>query len=255
MADIIKNALFGLAAVVLIALLTWLTGGGDKISSWLHRPRIDAESTSRGSVSTFLAGEEIRFSLMGVSPDKVLWDFEETVVQPGSVQIEHEFPYDPAKPSGIESTRRVDVFYREGEQYLTSTIHVEVSNSQFVSAKVEGKGISLEVNKPGNSDWVLSHVSLGKFENGTYKTQENVPAKTGDPSSSAVVSQDLLKKLGVTFDPAFDPEKSKGVNAYFEFVSPDGKNRLKTVKEIDPQVRQLFTGVSPSALGGAVPPA
>jgi hypothetical protein len=165
--DTIKNGLIGLAAIVLIAILTWLTGGADKVLGWLHRPKIDAESISRGGVSTFLAGEEIRFSLRGVSPDKVLWDFEETVVQPGSVQIEHEFPFDPAKPPGIESTRRVDVFYREGKQYLTTSIHVEVSDSQFVSAKVEGKGISLEVNKPGNSDWVLTEVSLGKFENGT----------------------------------------------------------------------------------------
>src|SRR5713226_6856492 len=110
MSDAIKNALIALAAIVLIALVTWLTGAGDKIIGWIRGPKIEikASSTSRGEVSPFLAEEPIRFTLKGTSPDKVLWDFDENEVQPGSVQIEHAFPFESRKPRGIGSTRRVD---------------------------------------------------------------------------------------------------------------------------------------------------
>src|SRR3989442_6106586 len=175
----------------------------------------------RGELPIFKADEEIRFSLKGASTDKVLWDFEETEVQPGSIQIEHAFPFDSSKPAGIESTRRVDVFYREGAQYRTAWTHVEVSNLQFVSATVEGKGISLQVNQPANASWVLSQVSLGKFENGRFNVWTKIPAETGTPASSVIVNQDLLRKIGISFGPTFDPESTKKVDAYFEFVSPD----------------------------------
>jgi hypothetical protein len=234
MKDAIKNGLIALAAIAVIAIVTWLTGGADKVVGWLHSPEIEVRSVSRGEVSTFLAGEQIRFSLKGVSPDRVLWDFEETEIQPGSVQIEHAFAFDSNTPAGIESTRRVDVFYREGAEYRTAWTHVGISNLRFVSARIEGKGIALKVDQPANTNWVLSEVSLGKFEDGHFKAETKIPAEQVTYRSPLVVTQDQLGKMGM-----FDADRPKGVNAYFEFVSPDGKSRLKTVEDLDPQIKQL----------------
>src|SRR2546427_377448 len=125
MTNALKNALISsliaLGALAVIAIATWLTGGGDKVIGWIRRPAIEikASSTSRGEVPTFLAGGPIRFTLKGTTPDKVLWDFDENEFKPGNVQIEHAFPYEAGNPQGIGSTRRIDVFFRVGAEYQT----------------------------------------------------------------------------------------------------------------------------------------
>jgi hypothetical protein len=121
--DAAKAALTTLGALALIAVALWLTGSADKILAWFG-PKIEFRSISRGQVSSFLAGEAIRFSLKGSSPDKVFWVFEETAPQSGSIESDHDFPFDSGKPQGIESARRVDVFLgrerRTEQQQFTS---------------------------------------------------------------------------------------------------------------------------------------
>lgn len=252
MKDALKNTLIALATVALGAIVLWLTGGLDKIAGWLHREAIKAVSTSRGEVAPFLAEEAIRFSLKNESSDKVVWDFEETDLQSGGVQIEHAFKFDPAKPRGIESVRRVDVFFRDGDRYKTATIHVPVINVQFASAKVEGNTIAFKseqsiqnASDPLASRWLLCGVSIGKIENGSFQTDKPTSKDECAVNNTFTVDQAALKKVGVTFGPEFDPETAKWATAKLDFISSDGKHHVETLKNLDSQLvaiqRQMTT--------------
>ena len=114
--------------------------------------------------------------------------------------------------------------------------HVTVRNVQIASAKIEGSTISLSVSPPPHSDWTLSKVSLGKFQDGIFRASSNVdyvvPSNDkSDPSKKLVIlEQSLLGRLGVTFGQGSDPETAKGVTAYFDFENPSGK-KLRTVED------------------------
>jgi hypothetical protein len=51
----------------------WVDLHKEKILDWVAGVQIEVSSTNRPSVSSFIAGEEIRFSLKGVESDKVFW--------------------------------------------------------------------------------------------------------------------------------------------------------------------------------------
>lgn len=205
---------------------------------------------SGDEVSGFLAGQPIRFSLQGASPDTVFWIFEDKDVQLGNVQNDHAFPFDSKKGTGIESTRRVDIFFKEGAEYRVASKHVTVRNVQIASANIDGSSIALSVSPPLTSDWTLSKVSLGKFQDGMFKPPSNVDfvvpsTDKNDPSKKLVIlEQSLLGKVGVTFDRGFDPESAKGVTAYFDFENSSGK-KLRTVEDLSPQIKQLQAAPEP----------
>ena len=245
-----KNALIVLVCVVAIVIVTYLSGVADKPLRWLNGPTIAATSMSGDEVSGFLAGQPIRFSLQGASPDTVFWIFEEKDVQLGNVQNDHAFPFDSKAGTGIESKRRVDVFFKEGADYHVVSKHVTVRNVQIASAKIEGSTISLSVSPPPHSDWTLSKVSLGKFQDGIFRASSNVdyvvPSNDkSDPSKKLVIlEQSLLGRLGVTFGQGSDPETAKGVTAYFDFENPSGK-KLRTVEDLSPQIKELQAAPEP----------
>jgi hypothetical protein len=241
-----KKIGIGVGAVILIVLGYALDFGGkaQAVWRWLHSPTIEATSMSGDEASGFLAGQPIRFSLKRTSPDTAFWIFEEKEVQLGGFQNDHTFPFDPKSDLGIESHRRVDVFFKEGANYHVASTLVTVRNVQIASAKIEGSTISLSVSPPPSSDWTLRNVSLGKFEDGVYKAPSivNFITPTVDKSDASkklvILDQFWLEKLGVTFGRTFDPEAAKGVTAYFDFENSAGK-KLQTVKNLTPQIKEL----------------
>lgn len=106
------------------------------------------------------------------------------------------------------------------------------------------------MSPPQDSSWRLHEVSLGKFQDGrftTFKTAAIVPSSTDpkDPSRKlATVDQSLLDKFGVGFAPDADPEKTKGLTAYFDFVNAGGQ-QLRTVQNLSSQVKQLRESSGP----------
>jgi hypothetical protein len=243
MNPVLKNGLTAIGAIIVAGIAVWLANGGNRaVLSWFGGPTIGFWSISRGDVSPFFAGEVVRFSLKGAAPDRVIWQFDESEVQAGGVEIEHAFPFDARKPLGIASTHRVDVFFREGAPYRTAVSHFGVDNVRFVSAKIEGKTISLLLNPDQGAAWKLRQVSLGRFEGGVFKTGTAIPTPTDRPPGSITLDQSLLERLGITFGRDLNPGsnlRADPLTASLEFVSSDSKRRLQTVQDLAPQIRQL----------------
>jgi hypothetical protein len=133
--------------------------------------------------------------------------------------------------------------------YLVLSKQVTVGNVQIASAKIEGSVISLSVSPPPNSNWRLSKVSLGKFQDGIFKPPLDdsvVPSvDENDPSKKQViVGQSLLGKLGVTFGRGFDPETARGVTAYFDVDNSAG-GKLRTVEDLSSQIKELQVATAP----------
>jgi hypothetical protein len=131
-----------------------------------------------------------------------------------------------------------------------ATKHITVRNIQIASAKIVGSTISLSVSPPPSSDWTLSKVSFGKFEDGVFKAPSNadfiVPsADKNDASKKLVIlEQSLLGRLGVTFGRGYDLETAKGITAYFDFENSAGK-KLRTVENLTPQIKALQVAPEP----------
>lgn len=239
MAGTLKTSLGAIAVVVVGGIAFWLTeaGGSEWVIGLLKRPTVIVESTSRGDASPYLAGEVLRFTLKGASPDRVLWDFEDKEIQPGNVQIEHAFPFDSSESRGIQSKHRIDVFYEESGVYRWASRFVDVNNAQIVQAKVVGDNISLEKESDGTSGWSIDQVSLSKFRDGKFQPQTPL-ADNGGGSTTVNVGESALKQLGINFGPHFDPDNAKGAVATMTFVTSNGQH-LKTAFALDNQIREL----------------
>ncbi len=186
-------------AGVLVAgiIIAGQTIGWEKfLAPMLQQPRIEISSTVRPSTKTFFASEKMWLKLANVETDRVYWLFDEddSLIR-GGVQIQHGFDFDPKTPTGTETYRRVDAFYKDGDQYRTSTSKIAVSNLQ-VKAEILIKSEMLNILadsyiKGAHEKWKISSASLAKYNDGNFEDTRATPISLVTTGYESKVTWDL----------------------------------------------------------------
>ena len=107
----------------------------------------------------------------------------------GDIEFEHSFSFDPQITEGIERLRRVDVFYKRGDNYGHVFAHIPVNNLKTVaSVTVEADGLKIAASSEVlQGAWKLASVKLVKYDRGTFKdlTGQPVSLTTSGKEASA----------------------------------------------------------------------
>jgi len=144
------------------------------ILSVFSPPTITISSTKRTITdkSPIFAEEELRVILSGVENNHVYWLFDETnKMKFGVIEEPHKFSYNPKLARGVISNRRVDAFYKSGDDYLSVKKIVRVHNMKLIStAFFSPNALNLMIPTELSDRWVLGDVVLTKLADG--KLQE-----------------------------------------------------------------------------------
>jgi hypothetical protein len=164
------------ASVIVAGLLIagTVVGWGELLQGFrlsiFKSPTIDVQALNRflGEEPVF-AGEKLRFSLGNVETDRVYWLIDEKYGTAGSVQTEYSFPYDSLAAGGSVSLRRVDVFYKVGDEYRTASKRVKVNNANinFV-AHINNNHLQLTALSELGGGWRLTGASVSHYADGAF---------------------------------------------------------------------------------------
>jgi hypothetical protein len=176
----LKEQLAKLAAfaVAVTLVILGLTVNFDRIKGWVSGTQIIVNSSTRGNVNEYLAGEVLRLSLEGVKSPRVIWIFDEG--QPVVGNIEAAFPFESQLPSGQARDRRVDAFFKSGDAYEATSTLVRTRNVNY-TASVDVSDSELIVRPSGSfaTEWLLTGASLARFSAGRFATYPLAPKPDG----------------------------------------------------------------------------
>lgn len=95
---------------------------------------------------------------------------ESTDVISGSVQLQHAFPFDEKTPIGTEAKRRIDVFYKVGDDYRHVAKRITVRNMQIkTTAAFDDSGLSFTLPTKLPGEWTLGTVRLARLSGGQFR--------------------------------------------------------------------------------------
>lgn len=170
--DIIKKGAMSLGAVVVAGVIIagQVVGWRNFLPSFSSAVISVAPSSRPGSES-FFADEKLWVTLSDAETDRVYWVFDESSsVIAGDIQLQYTFPFDASTPLGTESRRRIDAFYKDGDDYRHVATRVSVRNIQITadsSFGPQGLTLTLPSELPGN--WKLGAVQLTRLTQGQFR--------------------------------------------------------------------------------------
>ena len=167
--------LLAFAVAVILIILYWAVDI-NSIKRWVKGVEIEVVSPQRGTANEFLTNEKLRFVLKDIQTPKVVWVFDESVVELGDVEIEYAFPFNKSLPEGQARDRRIDAFYKSGDSYGSAFAFVRTRNVAY-SAKADNEGdmIALKAQPTVDKVWSLDNVSVEKYAAGTFTDKVDVP--------------------------------------------------------------------------------
>lgn len=224
------------------AVATLLVAGG----TWLWREFVvpievsSSDSWADPDSKVYFAGQQLRFLLKGINPERVIWVFDEDrnqnrndLVASTTSWLNYSFPFDPKSPQGV-SNRRVDAFFKSGTGYRSAWTLVSVANVQVrtdLSVKPIGVAgsqssgpasrLQLTVGDQPPGGWKLDSARLGTLgDSGVQETQNLVLTPT-----------DLSHKLW-NFPARADFGDPKKAWVSLTFTSPSDNRTLHLIKPL-----------------------
>ena len=167
----IKKGLMAAGAVVVAGIvIAGQTLGWRSFLPVFSSAQISISPTSRPPAEAFFADEKLWVTLSKAETDHVYWVFDEgTNVILGGIQLQYTFPFDAKAPIGKEAKRRIDAFYKVGDDYRHVATRVIVRNMQIkatASFGTFGLAFTLPTELPG--DWKLGTVRLARLSQGQF---------------------------------------------------------------------------------------
>jgi hypothetical protein len=216
--------------VLVAAGAYWVDLHKEKILDWVAGVQIEVSSTNRPSVSSFIAGEEIRFSLKGVESDKVFWVFDEdekNVVETRGPEIRYTFQFDPKGRKNVEWDRRVDAFFKKDGVYRPAWKLVRVINTSLsTGVHLGSSGLRLTVAQPLQGDWKLTGARLATFENAAVQDKLDLAQAPGGRAGE----EWTFTSLTSAFTKALGGAKNTWLS--LDFISPAGNQTLRLMKPL-----------------------
>jgi len=237
-----KNLTIG-ASVLVAGILLWLfqLGGIDYIRTLFPTITIEARSTTREAVETFLTGEKVRFFLQGVRSEKVFWILNEEEVYPGGVQLEYVFPFDEADPLGVTRDHRIDVFFKHDKDYQAVSTMVRTQNIKYqVCVETHDWTMSILASRSLGDHWVFDNGWLSQSENGifqrkvglTFEPVADTAEVVGTTVTAEAWSQVLTRPEYLAWSEGLPAGRRPNVWLTYEFVDLDGDQRLEIAKSL-----------------------
>lgn len=186
----IKKSLMTVGAVVVAGIIiAGQTLGWHSFLPAFSAAQISISPSSRPPSDTFFADEKLWVTLSQAETDHVYWIFDEnTNVISGGIQLQHTFPFDENAPIGKEAKRRIDAFYKVGDDYQHIATRVTVRNLQIkttASFDPTGLAYTLPTTLPG--DWKLGTVQLTRLSEGQYHNIAIAPESSSATATDARV--------------------------------------------------------------------
>lgn len=233
----------------LITLATVLVGGvivAGQILGWrsfiptFSSAQIDIAPTSRAPSDAFFTDEKIWVTLAKADTDHVYWVFDESAdVVSGGMQLQHTFSFDGNAPIGAETKRRIDAFYKDGDDYRHVATRITVRNIQIKASATFGPAgleFTLPTVLPGN--WELDTVQLTRLSAGQYHDISIAPeSSTATANETRVVwnGAEVATKFGyASLEEAglkLESDKTAWISAEYKEQSEGGT--LTVVKALD----------------------
>lgn len=200
----IKRGLMAAGAVVIAGIvIAGQTLGWRSFLPTFSSARINVSPTSRPPSEAFFADEKFWLTLSQAETDHVYWVFDEsTNVISGGIQLQHAFPFDEKTPIGTEAKRRIDAFYKVGDDYRHVATRITVRNMQIkatASFGVSGLTFTLPTKLPG--DWTLGTVRLARLSGGQFRNIAIEPESATATAADARVVWDgekIASEFGYT---------------------------------------------------------
>lgn len=168
----IKNAAMIIGAILVAAvIIAGETLGWRTFLPSFSSPSINIAPTSRPPSEAFFADEKLWVTLSDAETDRVYWVFDESDdVIAGSIQLQYTFPFNSKLPHGTTSKRRVDAFYKIGDDYKHVATRVPVRNIKIVSDSSFGpQGLIFMLPAELLGEWKLGKVRLLRLSKGEFK--------------------------------------------------------------------------------------
>lgn len=167
-----KKGVAGAGAVLVAGILiAGQTLGWRTFLPSFSSAQISISPTSRPLSEAFFADEKLWVTLGGVETDRVYWVFDESDrVVAGGIQLQYTFPFNATAPVGGESKRRIDAFYKVGDEYKHTVKRVSVRNIQIRADSSFGpQGLAVTLPKEIPGEWKLDRVRLARLSKGGFK--------------------------------------------------------------------------------------
>ncbi|MFC1853391.1 hypothetical protein ACFL27_24605 [candidate division CSSED10-310 bacterium] len=152
--------------------------------SWgyLNHPTIQVTSVNRPHAQPPFAAEIVTFSIKGVNAEKLFWIIDEKIVLIGGTEIEYHVPFEEKRAPGIVTVHRLDVLYKIGPIYHSTSTAVGVLNSDFEARlKLHDETLFLDAPRTFNHNWSLTSVGFVVYFNNKFKPGRTfqIPQRTG----------------------------------------------------------------------------
>lgn len=213
-------------------------------SSWFARISVSPASRTPDA-KDFFADEKLWVTLSEKETDHVYWVFDESSnVILGGVQLQYAFPFDPQKPIGVESSRRIDAFYKSGDGYRDVSTYVRVLNTQIrANATVGPNGLALSLQKELPGNWKLDTIDLAKLRDGKFQNLKIEPASSASTSAATEV---MWNDASIASGFGYPTSKEAGAKLLLDttaWVSAEYKGdkpgeRLTVVKRLAPEAKK-----------------
>jgi hypothetical protein len=200
----IKNGLMALGAVVVGGIIVaGQTLGWSSFLPTFSSAQISIIPASRPPSEAFFADEKVWVTLSQTETDRVYWVFDEsTNVISSGIQLQYTFPFDASAPIGGESRRRIDAFYKVGDDYRHAVKRVSVRNIQIkVNASFGAMGLAYTLPTELLGDWKLGTVRLVRLSQGQFHNLAIQPKSSTATSTVARIVWDgaeIASEFGYT---------------------------------------------------------
>jgi hypothetical protein len=213
---------------------------------WVSRAKIDYRPTQRpfneaGEADDAVFANEIvllQLKVKGVKPDRVVWLFDEAEPVVHVVgDVEHAFPYVPKESNG-KQFRRVDAFYKDGDDYGHVYTRIPVNNIKLAfNVSVDSAGIKSSANSDLVGQWKLSSFNLTTYDDGKYKWINQLPSGSSATGKETNVKWDFTGIANAFGDRSVEEVKGhiasdKKIWVTAKYESIDGKGSIVVSKPV-----------------------